>query len=553
MCVVATVASGQPTSIATQHDNNARTGANVRETVLTPQTVNSQQFGKLYELPVLGQVYAQPLYLSRVGFPDGTTRNLLIVATMRNQVYAFDADDSRGSVLWRVQLGKPVPYNFMPMSYSTSILGIIPRQHPPTNPRSVEDGGRYNIYPYIGITSTPVADTVNNTLYVVAKTLNEERGIDYKLHALDLVAGTERAHSPVAITASIGKTSFSPARHLQRPALLLVNNRVVIAFGSHQDTPPYHGWILSYDGRTLTQLGKFCTTPTGERGGVWQAGNGLAADDDGNVYAMVGDGTFDADAGGANVGESFIKLDAFLRLIGRVTPRNWKTLNRSDADLGSAGPLLIGSHLMLGAGKEGRLYLIDRARMTVATRPAVNGTGSPSPEALLQTFQAAARPDVINLSGVGYHHVHGSPVMWSSSRVGTLIYLWAERDRLRAFRLDTTASHLDTVPLLTSSVKSPPHSMPGGFLTISADGGKTGSGILWASLPARGDALTKVVPGVLRAFDAEDLHRELWNSQQISARDDVGFFAKYVAPTVANGKVYLATFSDRINVYGLLR
>jgi outer membrane protein assembly factor BamB len=592
-------AFAQTSNVLTQHNDNFRTGANLSETILNTATVGSKQFQKLFSLTVDGQISAQPLYLSGVDIPGVGTRNVVYVATMSNKVYAFDADNGTLPPLWQENLGAPAPYYFMPMRYSTlkTILVLNDQTHPPISTEihlhpavlsrtghvwelGIPDSappptaakfppGMYNIHPFIGITSTPVIDTARRTIYLTAKilaTAGAESTYVYRLYALDVTTGKNRPGSPILITASVpgraagsDRVSFDARYHLQRPGLLLSKGTVYLAFGSHQDTKPFHGWILAYDATTLQPKGVFCTTPDGMEGGIWQAGNGPAADDQGNVYVMTGNGTFDgARVGGRNLGSSFIKLSPSLVLLGNFTPQNFEYLNKDDIDLGSAGPMLLpGTNLLVGGGKQSVFYLFDRDSLRglqVTASPSKPWIRTVQPRQQFQAGASADLPPEINFGGFTYHHIHGSPVFWNGPG-GGMIYVWAERDNLRAFRFDlATGLFPSTSPLHKSIMASPAQSMPGGILSLSANGRMGGTGILWASLPLRGDALhahVPGIPGVFRAFDAGDVRRELWNSHRNPERDSVGTFAKGPPPTVANGKVYLATFSGKLNVYGL--
>jgi outer membrane protein assembly factor BamB len=558
-------------SVLTQHNDNARTGAFLSERTLNISNVCATTFGKLFTLPVTGQVYAQPLYVASLPWSDGNLHNVVYVATMHNEVYAFDADDPTGRQLWRTSVGTPLPYNFMPMMWG--FLG-------------------HNIKPEIGITSTPVIDLQSRTLFLVAKSCaattprqcKGSKRISSKLHALDLVTGKERAARPIAIEptcaghahgSTAGQLAFDSLRQLQRAGLLLANGNVYAAFGSHQDPRHFHGWVVAYNETTLDQVAAYCTTPNTNGGAIWQAGNGLAADAAGNVYAMTGNGGFDNKQ---EMGNSFIKLSPDLKLLDWFTPANQRCLGRLDVDLGSAGPVLLtasGLHLVVGGGKEGVLYLLDgdnlghlQAANALARRDhapcARSGTSDAPPP--LQALQTSEHYHFKVPPVFGYRHVHGSPVIWRNSHGEVLLYTWPEMSYLRAFRLDATSHRFSDTAIPgggpTSTFQSErmdaPKGMPGGILAISDNAGAAvhrgtvgaPSGILWASMPRDSDAFVHTVKGILCAFRADDL-TELWNSEQVRA-DNVGDFAKYTPPTVAGGKVYLATFSDRVDVYGIL-
>jgi hypothetical protein len=522
----------QNAAVLTEHNDNARTGANLRETTLHVSNVGAGRFGKLFSRSADGQIYAQPLYVSGLEIAGKGKHNVIFLATMANTVYAYDADSPAASApLWSVNLGPAVPW--------TDIVLCAAR-------------GRSDINGPIGITSTPVIDVERRTLYCVAKT--KESGVYHqRLHALDITSGGERPGSPVEIRASTrgsgydankaGIIRFDPLMQLNRPALLLANSRIYIAFGSHCDADPYHGWLLEYDAATLRQTAVFNTTPNGKRGSIWQSGQGAAADESGSVYFITADGSFDADRGGPDLAMSFVKLSAAgaslasrgplpagnLSLADWFTPHDEKHLNADDIDLGSGGPMLIpGGSLLVGGGKQGCLYLLNRNHMGKFRRDNDNQ--------IQQVIHKAANGPI-----------HGSPVYWDGP-AGPAIYVWGCYDQLKAWKLVQQRS----LVLREHSLLPAPSGVPGGILSISADGSRAGTGIVWASLPFEGHATHQSVWGILRAFDASDLHKELWNSKMNPQRDDLGYFAKFCPPTIANGKVYMATFSNTLVVYGLL-
>ena len=504
-------------AVLTQHNNAARTGANLSETLLSTRSVTPKTFGKLGTLVVDGYLYAQPLYVQNVRVPGKGLHNVIYLATAHNSVYAFDADDlTAKKPLWKVNLGPSVPATEV---YTTKWTDM-----------RIE----------IGVTSTPVIDPSANTIFVEAKT-KENGTYVQRLHALDITTGAEKAGGPVEIKASVpgtgmasakGQVAFDSVKQLQRPALLLTNGTVYLAFGSHADSPPFHGWILGYNARTLIQTCTFNLTPNGEEGAIWQAGMGMAADPAGNVYAMVGNGTFDADSGGLDYGNSILKLapkPGTLSVSDYFTPYNQASLSENDQDTGASGPLLIpNTNLLLGGGKNGWLYLTQTGKM--------GHYQSSDDSQIVQSFQ------------ITHGNCHGSAVYWNGP-VGPQVYIWPEFAHLTAFKLN--AGKLNPTPASSSAV-AVPDGMPGAFLSVSADGSKAGTGIVWSSAPYDANANWDTVPGILRAYDASDLNHEIWNSKMVPARDDAGMFAKFCAPTVVNGRVYLSTFSNQLQVYGLL-
>jgi hypothetical protein len=498
-------------AVTTQHNDLNRTGANLNETILNTSNVNASMFGKLFSRSVDGQIYAQPLYVPNVTIPAKGVHNVVYVCTEHNSAYAFDADDAAASApLWQVNFGPAAK------------IGI---------PGMAE----------VGITSTPVIDRASNTMYVVAQSAPGGT-IIFQLHALDITNGTEKFNGPVTIQGSVpgtgagsvsGVLAFDPKMHWQRPGLLLLNGNVYFAFATHgDDAPPYHGWIFGYNSTTLQRTTLLCTTPNGSDGGIWTGGMGLAADAGGNIYTATGNGTMNANSGGHDYGDSILKLGTAngLSVLDYFSPSNQSILDAADADLGSSGSLLIpGTSLGVAGGKDGRLFLFSTANLGQfhATDQVVQG------------WQATFN----EITGAG--GIFGSDLVYYNSK----LYLWGRNDTLKAFAFNGTTFN-------TTPVSQTVFSIPDGYsnepaMSISAQGTAPGTAIVWAAYSATGPADGFAYPGILRAFDAADLTRELWNSNQDSARDSSGSWAKWCPPTIANGKVYLATFDNTLNVYGL--
>jgi len=521
------------TDVLMHHNNPARTGAVLDETVLTPDALKSQGFGRLFSMLVDGQVYAQPLVVTDLEIPGKGRRNVVYIATMRNMVYAYDAEHAEQTPIWSVRLGSPMPYDRIPKDAGAKL-------------------GQYNIRPYIGITSTPVIDRERKLMYVVAKIADPpcpgvEEATDacpvvYRIHSLNILTGDVVHKTDIEIPMPGVPPNDTARRHLQRAALLLANGKVYAAFGAHQDAPPFQGWLMAFDPDTLKRFDPiFCTTPGGEMGGIWQAGNGPAADKDGNLYVMTGNGTYNPDA--KQFAMTLLKLSPALNPLGWFAPGNVETLNTLDVDLGSAGPMLLpDSDQIVGGGKEGKLYVVSQSNP--GGRQAHHGVNPP-----IQFFQASRPWRVTGLSwfpllfNVGYHHIHGSPVFWNGPK-GGMIYVWPEEDNVRAYRYDASQKKFNTSPIKGMMGN---RGMPGGFLSISANGAR--DGILWAAIPYESDAWVEIVRGSMRAFRADTLEL-LWSTDVNDPADNFDF-GKNVPPTIANGKVYLATFSDRVNVYGL--
>jgi hypothetical protein len=506
------------TGVRTQGYDSARTGLNRSETILNTSNVNPATFGKLFTREVDDHIYAQPLYVPNVTIPNAGVRNVLYIATVNNSVYAFDADDpGAGAPLWHVNL-----------------TGAAPG----ARPINIHEVGQHcrDFQGNIGIVGTPVIDATRQTLYVVSRTKDAGEVVQ-RLNALDIATGAARPNSPVVIKADVqgtgsgssnGVLNFEPGVHNQRGALLLANGIVYITWASYCQMWPYHGWIMGYDQDTLVQKLAKVVTPNGESGGIWQSQAGPSADASGSVYLTVGEGTATAPKGGQDYGNAFLKLSPAGEVLDWFIPFNFEDLDTADLDVGSAGVLLIpGTNLLTSGGKEGKLYLLNRNHLG-HFQPGKDGQ-------IVQSFMVAA-------GGLA-----GTPTYWNGPG-GPYVYVWGNLDHGKAFRLRNglfmTTPVSQTAALATG--------WPGGMLSISANGATAGTGILWALL-GLDDAGAAVVRGTLHAFDAADLTRELWNSKQNTARDDFGNLAKFNTPVVANGKVYIATFSNHVAVYGLLR
>jgi hypothetical protein len=569
-------AIGQSQAVATQRNDASRTSAKLDEIELNVANVASGRFGHLFDMPVDGNVFAQPLYAPRVRTADGRLRNLIIVATQHDSVYAFDADD--GTHVWDVSLGYSAP---------------IPNPDFCNNKEAYKTGPcAYNMRPEVGIVSTPVIDVATQSLYVVAFTGTDAAGQRLPPHKLAVVANCEafaaRADGSHRYATTIHKLtlgtgasaqkreitapSFDPKQQMQRPALLLSGGRVYVAFGGHVDTTPYSGWIFNYDAGDLNAAyDAFNDELGGSRAGIWQSGTGPSADAFGNVFVMTGDGPFDAPRG--QYGDSFLWLQpgsgGRISVQGSFTPRNQSELNLTDRDLGSSAPLYVRSHdLLVGGGKEGVLYALQKQ-------------SSPANALTLQQQFQATKTECAGCGGLS--NIHGSPAYWAST-TGEYVYVWGEQAKLKAYALypKSCRGTVWSQPFCTTTVscaglttgaygecglpssESPTvlHAgMPGGFLSISSNQGVVGTGIVWASHPSTADATTTSVDGVLEAFDAADVSRRLWGSDGATG-DAVGLFAKYAPPTIANGKVYLGTFAadtdantlpvaTKVKVYGL--
>jgi outer membrane protein assembly factor BamB len=555
--------------VLTYRNDLARTGQNLNEFILKPHNVNRYTFGRLFSIPVDGYLYAQPLYVPALDIPGHGLRNMVYAATENNTVYALDADNPRGEVIWKAHLGPPVPY----------------QKQPPGNCTGIE--------PTIGITSTPVIDPVTDTIYVVARTLEGADKFFYRLHAMDLKTGAERPGSPVVISGEahfpvVGdgekKRSFDPSLQLQRTGLALANGRLYVGFGANCDYGDFHGWLFSYDALSLKQTGLFLSTPTGENGGIWQSGAAPAIDPDNHIFVATGDGTFDKDSDGLNYGDSILKLSQAqddLHVDDYFSPTGQKRLDTLNLDLGSGGTALLPdqaashSHLLVASGKDGSIYVLDRDS--------------------LGHFNSAGEVQAVQLLRSALNPVFSTPAVWQDS-AHTWVYFGATLAKLKAYTLEKGA--LSVVPSSQSDQRFGP---PGSSPVVSADGTK--DGIVWILAKNMGDTPTgaraytarlwsivthpralfpflgrtlnmlvhpslwsdyfgrklptihtnQVSPVVLRAYDATNLSDLLYSSDQApNERDQAGLPVKFAVPIVANGKVYFGT-QDRLEVYGLLQ
>jgi Chitobiase/beta-hexosaminidase C-terminal domain len=517
-------------NVLTYHNDFARTGQNTNETILTPSNVNMNTFGKIFSCPVDGQIYAQPLYVSNLAIQGQGTHNVVFVATMHNSVYAFDADSNggpNGRVLWQVNLG--------------------PATATPDKAFGWRYGDYHDIRPEVGIIGTPVIDLVAGTIYLSAFT---HEGTNYvqRIHALSITNGEERPLSPVVVSATInangvssvgGKLSFDHMNNgLQRPALTLAGGVLYVAYSGFADTDPYHGWLLGFDAATLQQLTNriFNTTPNSTvaawgpnagEGGLWMGGNGPLVDAATNLYFEVGNGPFNADTNGTEYGDSFVKLSTTngLAVADYFTPYNQASLAAGDTDLGSGGPVLlpdeVGStnhpHLIVGSGKSGTIYLIDRDNM-----------GHYNPANDSQIVQS-----VVSAIGACF----ATPAYFNKT-----IYYQGNGDRLKAFAITNGA--LSTTPIHRSSSTI---GFPGSTPSVSANG--TNNAIVWVVQNTAVNSGSPTGPAILYAYNAYNLTNKLYDSSQAGVRDTASWAVKTSVPTVANGKVYVGGASA-LTVYG---
>ena len=522
-------------SVLTQRYDSARDGVNANETTLTPSNVNTSTFGKLFSLPVDGFVFAQPLYVPNVVIPGNGTHNVVYIATENDTVFAYDADGLQVEPLWNVNLATsscPNGFTCTTVPYTDNTEGI-----------------NTDIMPVIGITSTPVIDPSIDTIFVVAKTKEVSGGTTnyvYRLHALNITTGTEQPNSPIVIQGQVagnglpnsgGYLVFSPFYSQQRSGLALVSGAVYVAFGSWGDAGSWKGWLFGYDEISLAQLSAFSTTPNGTEGeaGIWMHGNGLASDSSGYLYFSTGNGAFD---GVTNYGDTFLKLATpGLNVADYFTPYDQALLDPADLDIAAGGVMLLPDsagtatypHILIGCGKNGAIYVIDRDSMGQ-----FNSSGDTQIiQELHNVIGAKAWSDTSYVD-----NCVSSPAYWQGNLywggVGDSVKMFSFANGLMS---STPASH-----------SSESYQVPGANPVISANG--TSQGIVW-TIENNGTLTHNVgTAAILHAYDATNLANELYNSNQVAA-DAAGAPVKFAVPTVVNGKVYVET-QQSVAVYGLL-
>jgi hypothetical protein len=491
--------------VLTSQYDNARTGATLTETTLTPANVNVERFGKIFSWKVDGDVYAQPLYVPRVAIPGRGSHDVVLIATEHDSVYAFDAAGQPVEPLWHVNLLKPG-------------ATTVPAQ----------DVRCPFIAPEVGITPTPVVDAGSGTVYVLARSKEQSaNGPRYvqRLHALAAANGAEKPGSPVEIDASVkgtgagsvdGRVQFDPLRELPRAGLLLAGGQVYLTWGSSCDVGPYHGWVMAYDARTLRQTAVLNTSPDAAESGIWQSDMAPVADEHNHVYVATGNGVFDAASGGRNYGDTLLKLrGSDLGVLDAYTPSNEAELNARDWDLGSGGPILLpeqsGRRLLLIAGKRAPLHVLDRDTLK-------NGP--------VQT---------VSIGGGAY----AAAAYWNGH-----VFFAATNDSLQDF--STAGGRLADRPAASSQQR---FVNPGAGPVVSANG--TRDAIVWLIETKVWNDYASTKASVLRAYDATNVARELFNSEQNSARDRAGVTVRFTLPTIANGRVYVGAKGE-VDVYGLI-
>lgn len=527
LCFALSVICTAQKSVTTQHNDIARTGWNNSEITLTQANVRPGSFGKIFTRYADDKIYGQPLVALHVNIPTVGYKNILYVVTQKNTVYAYDADAANASSpYWQLNL---TPQDNRPLKIAD--LYRCSRQ---------ENKSTDNI----GIVSTPVIDSATGTIYILAKSydtvLNQAKQY---LHALDISTGAEKPNSPVLISASVpgtglgsvnGTLAFDALRENQRCGLLLINNLIVICWGSHCDWDPYHGWVMGYDKTTMQQKVVYCDTPDGHAGGIWMSGGGPAADSDGNIYFASGDGSsgINNDASNPiNRGQSAVKLkatDTGFVMKDFFTPFNYLYLDTSNGDMTSQFMLVPGAHVGLCVDKYGQVYVVNTDSM---------GKFNNTLNSIVNDF--SLNPGL---------SVHSSLSFYGGTKK-EYAYIWPGATALKAIPYSRAQGRFYPDSIINSEALIY-NGIFGAFTSVSSNGAADSTAILWASHVPSGEYKTQTKPGMISAYAADDVNTELWNSN-ISPGDSLGSYAKFVCPTIANGKLYVATPNNQVVVYGL--
>lgn len=528
--------------VTTYHNDNSRDGVNAQEYALTTSSVTSSSFGKLFSCTVDGAIYAQPLWVPNLTIASAQ-HNVIFIATQHDSIYAFDADTNTPCTpLWHANL---LDSAHGATSGETSV--------PSVNPGSLVGLGHGDIAPEVGITGTPVIDLSTNTLYAVSKSVIPSGPTFFqRLHAIDLFTGSEKFNGPVPIAANFPgtgdggtTTTFVPREENQRAGLALVKGVVYIAWASHEDVPPFYGWLIGFNAADLTQASVLNVDPNAGEGGIWMSGGAPAADSSNNIYLLTSNGLFDASSAtppANDYGDSFLRMDTALNVLQYFTPSDQASDQLNDRDFGSGGAAVLidlpanganPTHLVVGGGKDGALYVLNR--------DSLGGSGDDN------AWQRISS---------GSNGIFATGAFWNST-----LYLAGVHGKLEALTLNPATAKLNAAPASTSTMA---YGFPGATPSVSSSG--NANGIAWTLDESQ--YCTAHAPGcgpvVLHAYDATNLATELWNSTQ-GTGNNAGYPVKFAVPTVANGKVYIGTRGNNtggadstttipgeLDVYGLL-
>jgi len=513
-CVTVTLPVFAQVSVLTQHNDNFRSGLNPYETILTPANVNAATFGTIGSLPVDGLVAAEPLLVSNINIPGKGIRNVVYVVTLHDSVYAFDADNpTNTNPLWQV-------------SFLNAAAGVT------SEPAAELSCTSTTMFSEMGILGTPVIDSASQTMYVLAKT-KENTSYHFRVHALDITSGMEKFGGPVdvnaTVTGQLGTLTLSDASKsmLARPGLLLSHGVVYLAFGSNGcDGQNTRGWVVAYDATTLLQLGVLNDTPNSKaaKGNIWQSGSGLATDDNGNIFFSTANGAFDANLGQNDFGSSIVKtqwVNNGLAVTDYFTPYNVAYLNSTDLDIGSAGVLMLPDqpgphpHLIVGSGKEGSVYLLNRDNMGQ-----FNSVDNSQIVQFIPFDGTDVPPQSHTPPGSQVGRMFSTPAYWNG-----YVYLTGQNQGVTQFSMQNGQMVLLNRNANALCCAHTP--------SISANG--TNNGILW--IP-NGNGFV--------AYNASDV-----TLPALYTNSKMGTLAHFNTPMIANGKVFVGA-KGTLQVLGLL-
>jgi hypothetical protein len=520
--------------------DSSESGLYGSETALTPGNVNVNQFGRIGSFQADGIVMAQPLFISALDMGGGSTHDVVIIVTEHDSVYAIDAENPGGGSLWE-------------RHYVDSASGVT------TMPDNF--GGRTTLGGEVGISGTPYIDAATGVLYFVT-TLARNGVPEQWLRALDVRTGKDFGPGSVQITASVpgdgkgsvnGQIAFDPSNQNQRVGLIESGGAIIIAWGSFSDWGVYHGWLMAYDPSTLKQLAVFNPTPQyqstdaasgpsdyGGGGAFWQGGAAPAVDADGNIFINAADGSFNADQGGNNYGDTMLKLKfngSSFQIVDWFTPSDAACIDLHDLELGSGGVVLLptdftnGIKLALAYSKEGRLFLVNRDTMGNFN---AGGDNRIAQEFMVgqYTCSDAVTSDVAE--GPTWNRLYGNASYWNGN-----VYAGAANQALMQYQFQNGLLNPTAIDSSPSA-----YGYRGANTVVSANG--TQNGIVWA--------YEKSVSGqgILHAYDATAVSKELWNSNMNGDRDGMLTGIGFGTPVVVGGRV-LAASDNSLDIYSLLQ
>ena len=521
---------GPADAVLTARGDLTRLGLDDAEPALSQAALTSGDFGKRVAYPVDGKIYAEPLYVPGLHI-DGGVHNVVIVATEHDSVYAFDADAASAvAPLWHVSLLQPGARTFQAATDRVAKNRLCD-----------------SIVPEVGITGTPVIDWATQTIYVMA--LDVEHGVlTYRLHALALSTGADTRPSTV-VSASVsgsgldavnGGVVFQATDEQQRMALTEVNGVVYAGFASWCGWAPYHGWVLGFSASTLARAIVFNTSPNSWGAGLWESESGITADAHGHLYLVTGNGPFDLNRGGSDAGDSVLEVvpeHGTLHILDYFTPFDQLCRAEHDQDLGSGSPLVVpGEHELILSSKTGAVYVLSEASLG-----GYHSISAPCNKTAEQRTDIDTIKQELSFNTV-QGGMWGTWAYWSQGSATSYVYGSGATSRLTQYRIEP-GGDIDPTPVAQAPLA---FSYPGAIPVVTGDDGKPGSGVVWTVDQTHG--------ATLRAFAADDVAEQLWNSAEHQAQDglDPGEFDHFTVPTTADGLVIVGD-QGHLEIYGILQ